>query len=151
VSFPPAGVALGAYGLVDVSPLEGPPVILADHIDPETGDWDDLMISHTVFDGMLIEAYAVERNSGPAVEFVGHTLREVRDTDPSAVGEFKSRAQLPVDELERTGMCKLLSAKPVVDGDTVELEIVVQDLTMASDGPSTKQIPLQHTATTPAT
>ena len=116
--------------------------ILADKIDDATNDFADLLSSATVLDGMLQEAYSVERNSGPAVETVGHTFREVRNTDPSSVGEFKARSRVPVQELEAAGMLQLVDAKPVVDEDTVELDITVRDLTAPSANPQRKIIPL---------
>jgi hypothetical protein len=143
VPFPAAGShQLGAYVALDLGDPRAVVPILADKIDPNTNDFADLLSSATVLDGMLQEAYSVERNSGPAVETVGHTFREVRNTDPSAVGEFKARSRVPVQELEAAGMLTLVSATPTIDEDTVELDIVVRDLTAPSGGPKSKNIPL---------
>jgi hypothetical protein len=143
VPLPAAGShQLGAYVALDLGDPRAVVPILADKIDPDTNDFADLLSSATVLDGMLQEAYSVERNSGPAVEEVGHTFREVRNTDPSSVGEFKARSRVPVQELEAAGMLTLVSATPTVDEDTVALDIVVRDLTAPSAGPKAKNIPL---------
>jgi hypothetical protein len=144
VPLPAAGShQLGAYVSSDLGDQAAAVPILADKIDPDTNDFADLLSSATVLDGMLQEVYSVERGSGPAVESVGHTFREVRNTDPSAVAEFKARSRVPVQELESAGMLTLVSATPTVEDDTVELDIVVRDLTAPSAGPQQKTIPLE--------
>ena len=127
---PAAGThALGSFDVVAITPPEGPVPILADLIDPVTGDFADLLRSAKVSDGLLVEAYRVERGSGPAVNEVGHTLRKVRHTDEGAVAEIKARAVKPVEELADAGVLELRSISVEVDEDEAVLDLAVRDLT----------------------
>jgi|SRR6478735_6551476 len=137
----PAGsTPLGAF--VELQSPPGLPAkpILADYIDPLTGDipLKYLLTSRTPVDGMIIEGLRVERNSGPAVELVGTTVREIRHTDDTSLSEAPGRVRDGLRTLERAGLAKMrkvtrfeLSAQ----GDGISMEVNVSDLTLPSGNP----------------
>lgn len=132
MTIPGAGThELGLYTEAEIYSDEGPVPILADFVDPTTGEIMNLLQSHVVSDGLVIEAYRVKRNSGEVVRNVGNTIREVRDTDAPALAELRSRAVLPIRELEREGIVRLDGFDLVADEDTVEVSLEYVDLTQA--------------------
>lgn len=122
---------LGAY---TINPRPGPLVpipILADHINPDTGEITNLLASRTPVDGAVIEGFRVDRGSGPAVLNVGHTLRRIRHTDDSSLAEVPTRARDAVVEMERLGLVRFEGATTELNEEQDGLRTVakVTDLT----------------------
>jgi len=135
----PAGVLpLSAFTELSGVPLGGPIPILADLMDPTTGDYLSLTKGRSPVDGAIVEGFRVERGSGPAVQNVGHTLREVRHTDASSIAEIQSRVRDGVQHLERAGLARLQKVDVEVTGDLAEVTAWVQDLTLAAQSPEAK-------------
>lgn len=135
----PAGaVPLGAFTEFPVTPGAAPLPVLADFIDPLTGDFLDLLASRTPVDGAIIEGLRVERNSGPAVALVGTTLREIRNTDATSLSEVRGRTRDGLAELEREGLAKLVSATVELNsqGDSVNVAAKIRDFTVDQGQPS---------------
>ena len=92
-----------------------------------------LLTSRMPVDGMIIEGLRVERNSGPAVEFVGNTVREIRHTDDPSMSEVPGRIRDGLRTLEEAGLVKM---RKVVRfdlgdrGDAVHFEVNISDLTL---------------------
>ncbi|MFZ5896803.1 MAG: hypothetical protein ACOY0T_37450 [Myxococcota bacterium] len=127
---------LGSYAEALASPPVGPVPILADYVDPETGDIIDLLRTRTPVDGALIEGLRVERNSGPAVALVGHTMREIRHLDDTSVAESASRAREGYRELERLGLLRTSKVEVNTDNDAMEISVEIVDLTVAAGQPN---------------
>jgi hypothetical protein len=131
---PPAGVVpLGSFVETISAPAKRPVPILADYTDPLTGEVTQLNRTRTPVDGAIIEVLRVERNSGPAVREVGHTLREVRHTDDSSLAELRGRLRDGLRRMERAGWITLLNTevKRNQSRDGVEMTGEIQDKTAA--------------------
>ncbi len=116
---------LGAYDLRPDPRRLRPVPILAEWVDPDTGDITMLNQTRTPVDGAIIEGLRVDRGSGSAVMDVGQTLRKVRHTDDSSLGEIPERARDGVRELERLGLIRFekpLRVTLLPGGDGVDFE-----------------------------
>ena len=131
----PAGaVPLGSFQEFPASRARSPIPILADYIDEVSGDISRLDEGRTPIDGACIEVLRVERGSGPAVREVGHTLREVRHTDPSSLAELKGRLRDGFRRMEKAGLVKVesIEVKTLENAaDSVEMSGEIKDLTLA--------------------
>ncbi len=111
--------------------------ILADYVDPLTGDIPlrYLLTSRTPVDGAIIEGLRVERGSGPAVELVGNTVREIRHTDDTSLSEAPGRVRDGLRTLEAAGLVRMRKVTQVSigdRGDSIYLEVKISDLTLPS-------------------
>lgn len=129
----PAGaVPLGSYVELVTSPAAKPIPILADYTDENTGEITRLTEGRTPVDGAIIEALRVERNSGPAVREVGHTMREVRHTDDSSLAELRGRLKDGLRRMEKAGLISLQETTVTRSGpldDGVEMTGRIKDMT----------------------
>lgn len=138
MTVPPAGVhALGYWEEADTNPVDGVATILAPKRDADTGEVT-LLQSDTPCDSAIIEAFRVERGSGPAVMKVGQTMREVKHTDPSSLSELESRGREPIDELEQLGLVELVKVSAETnsgDESLVDFDLRYKDLTLPTHDP----------------
>ena len=58
-----------------------PPNVLADYIDPETGDFASLVYTYDPVDAMVINALKTVRGSGAAVTSIGTKFRDIKKID----------------------------------------------------------------------
>jgi hypothetical protein len=131
----PAGaVPLGAFVETFVTPGALAVPILADYTDPLTGDTPlaNLLSTRTPVDGAIIEGLRVERGSGPAVQLVGNTLRQIRNTDPTSLSETKGRTRDGLLILEQQGLAKLITAAATLGdrGDAITMDATIRDFTV---------------------
>lgn len=117
---------------------QGEPIpILADLIDPATGEFKSLTKSARLCDAHVIEAYRAEAGTGPALGEAGHTLRVVKHTTPSDLDELRGRTKQAVQHLIDAGMVEWQRAEASIAaggvGDTVELVAWIKDLTTQND------------------
>ena len=85
MSIPPSGITPAAsFELAGFEPQLEPPVILSDMIDPRTGEYESLVATRTIADGMVIFLMGLQRRSGAAVLQFGHRLREITHADGEA-------------------------------------------------------------------
>lgn len=85
MSVPAAGITPAAsFELAGFEPQKPAPAILADLIDPETGDFASLTRSATIADGMVQFLITTQRGSGAAVRSFGQRFREVTHNDERA-------------------------------------------------------------------
>ena len=133
MSIPPAGVhPLGFWEEANTDPFEGVVAVPARAIDADTGEITDLLATYTPADGMIVEAFRVERGSGPSVMTIGQTVREVKHTDPSSLAEIRARGREPIDELERLGIVRLdgvTAESNAEDESQVDFDLTYIDLT----------------------
>ncbi len=111
MSIPAAGITPAAsFELAGFVPQTPAPAILADVIDPKTGDFASLTRSATIADGMVQFLTSVQRGSGAAVRSFGQRFREVTHNDERASETLES---FVVEAL-----------KPAVDSGTIRFERV---------------------------
>jgi hypothetical protein len=81
---PPAGtVPFSAFIPHPYTPAGAPPVILADAIDPYTGEFSSLEDSYDPADGAVVVTCRTKRGSGGAVMEIGHLFDFERVDDQS--------------------------------------------------------------------
>lgn len=84
-SIPPAGFSpASAFELVGQAAQQNPVPILADMIDPNTGDYESVEDSATIADGLVVQLLRVQRDSGAAVLKFGQRFREIRNVTGDA-------------------------------------------------------------------
>ena len=81
-SIPPAGYSpASAFELVGHAVAQAPVAILADAIDPKTGEYTSIEDSATIADGLVVTLLRTQRGSGAAVLGFGQRFREIRNVD----------------------------------------------------------------------
>lgn len=127
-SVPAAGTSpASAYELQDYAPQLPPPAILADLIDPVTGDFASLTRSANLADAFLIEAVRIERGSGAAVRDLGNRFREITHVDGSGPEVVESMARQALEPAREAGVVQLVrvTVTPNAD-DPSELDTVIE-------------------------
>jgi len=98
-NIPPAGVTpASAFTLTQQAVSEPPPAILADQIDPATGEYLSLVDSATIADGLVVHLLRTQRGSGAAVLGFGQRYRElthVTSESPELVESMSREALRP--------------------------------------------------------
>ncbi len=109
----PAGVTpASAHVPSNVVSAARPPAILADNIDPATGDFFSLLIPIHPVDAAIQEQFRLRRGSGAAVQEDGQAFHEIRKNTEFAATEIQHEAQRVM--------------KPFVDrGDALVVQITV--------------------------
>ena len=111
MSIPSGGITPAAsYELAGFEPPKAPPAILADLIDPETGDFASLEESAEIADGLVLYLLRVERGSGAAVRSFGQRFRAITHIEGSTPAELEQ-------EIRR-------ALKPGTDSGTLRFERV---------------------------
>jgi hypothetical protein len=114
VSIPQAGITPAAsFELAGFVPQKPPPAILADLIDPETGDFASLTRSAGIADGMVQFLTTVQRGTGACVRSFGQRFREVTHNDERASETLESFV--------------IEAVKPAVESGTVRFERITSD------------------------
>lgn len=96
-SIPPAGYSpASAFQLVGHAVAGDPVPILADSIDPKTGEYLSIEDSASIADGLVVTLLRTQRDSGAAVIGFGQRFREVRHVDDqsSVLAESLAREAL---------------------------------------------------------
>jgi len=108
---PPAGVSLaGFFAPVLYEDPGAPPGILADAIDPVTGDYLSIERGFDPTDAAVLTALTVQRGSGSAVETVGQRYQDLERVDDTA-------SQFLAAETERA-LKRLVDSRQVVVDST---------------------------------
>lgn len=114
MTIPAAGITPAAsFELAGFEPQRAPPTILADMIDPKTGDFASLTRGRSVADGIVQHLTAVQRGSGAAVRNFGQRFREVTHNDETSRETLES---LVAEAL-----------KPAVDSGTIRFERITTE------------------------
>jgi hypothetical protein len=127
-SLPPASTSpASAFEIADIIEQKAPPVILADMIDPVTGDFASLTRGRPLADAFAIEALRVQRGTGAAVRDSGNRFREVRNVESNAVEVIESMAREAFTDAERAGVAELSDVSVEVDElDTAQVNTVIE-------------------------
>jgi hypothetical protein len=89
----PAGVTPASFFTPSVFVSAArPPAILADNIDPATGDFKSLLQRIHPVDAAIIEAFRLQRGSGAAVLDAGQTFKKIRKNNDQTPRELKDEA-----------------------------------------------------------
>jgi hypothetical protein len=107
-ALPPAGTTpASAFLLADLIEQKSPPAILADAIDPVTGEFLSLTKSARLADGFAIEALRVQRATGAAARDVGNRYREITHVEEDAIEQLDSMTREAFAPAELAGVAEL--------------------------------------------
>ena len=123
MALPPVTTPLSGWVPNPEDPAEPPPAILADWIDPQTGDFASLLQSLDPIDAAVAFAFEVERDSGAAVQGVGHRFRSIRYVGPETPDLVASVAREAVSALVDEGLVDLEATRVETSGADVAAEI----------------------------
>lgn len=125
-SIPPAGVTPASAFVITRRAESSPvPVILADKIDPTTGDYASLVESATIADGLVVHLLRTTRDSGAAVLGLGQRFRSLRNVERNAVELIESMAIEALTPARDAGVVKF---------DRVESEVEPTDGSQTNTG-----------------
>lgn len=144
MSVPPAGISPASAFVITDYPVQLPPAaILADAIDPATGDFASLVEGRGLADAMLIEALRIERGTGAAVRDVGHRFREITHVDGTGLQVIESMAREAAAPAERAGVARVIRVSVEVNaGDPAQLDTFLEyrDLLAPPDAPTRRLV-----------
>lgn len=117
--------------------------MLADDIDPNTGEVLSIFTSPHPVDAMVRDAVVTDRSSGLAVQGVGNSIHEHENlVDGESEADLADAARVALASLVERGLIDAV-ATATVDGDTSDTQIQYRNrLTRRSGAP----IPLQPLA-----
>lgn len=132
MSIPSGGITpAGSYELNGFEPPRAAPAILADDIDPVTGEFRTLEEGVGIADGMVAFLLRVERGSGASVRSFGQRFRRITHVDSTAPAEFEAevrRALKPATDSGTLRFEKLSAEVDEIDSTQINLEVTYTDL-----------------------
>lgn len=136
-SIPPAGYSpASAFELVGHAVAQNPVPILADAIDPKTGEYTSIEDSATIADGLVVTLLRTQRGSGAAVLEFGQRFREVRHVDDESAVLAESLAREALQPALDAGVVdfrQLSGAANESDPTQVDVAIDYLDLLAPAD------------------
>jgi hypothetical protein len=131
-SSPPAGTSpASAYDIQGIAEAEPPPAILADAIDPYTGEYTSLISGLGLADAFVIEAIRVQRGTGAAVRDTGNRYREMDTVDEGAAelaDSLTREALAPAVEAGVLAIVDVAAEPDASDGSQLNVTIEYRDL-----------------------
>lgn len=147
-ALPPAGTGpASAFGVTGTISQPVPPTILADAIDPRTGEYLSLTASANLADSFAVEALRVQRRTGAAVRELGNRFRELTHVDDESASRLDSLTREAFADGERAGVLEFLRIETGVDpsdGSTLCAFAVYRDL-LAPSSAEPRRLPLYST------
>lgn len=132
MSTPSGGITpAGSYELEGFEPPRAAPAILADDIDPATGDFRSLEEGAPIADDLVVFLLSVERGSGACVRSFGQRFRKITHLDAAAPAEFDAeirRALKPGTDSGTLAFDRVTSEIDAGDRTQSNLEVVFRDL-----------------------
>jgi hypothetical protein len=124
-----AGVSAASFGAPTefVSPAK-PPAILADNIDPATGEFVSILSGIHPVDSHVITALRTERGSGVSVMATGQRFRDVRKVDDAFARRIQDECEIALAHLIERRDIMVPKIAVVEDGDTGHLYFVYANL-----------------------
>lgn len=106
----PAGVTPASFfsPAIFVDPGR-PPAILADNIDPATGDIKSLLVRVHPVDAAIGEAFRIKRATGAAVSEIGQRFEDVRKNTAFASKELENEARRIMEPFVLRGDAAIIS------------------------------------------
>lgn len=121
---PQAGVTPAVFFTpVNFVPTGEPIGMLADPVDPVTGELLSIERGFDPTDAAVITALRTVRGSGSAVEDVGHKFRDAKLITPQLESFFREEVRLALEHLTSTRQIELVRVDYVEAGDTVEVQV----------------------------
>ena len=131
-NIPPAGVTpASAFALQQHAVSEPPPAILADMIDPATGEYLSIVDSATIADGLVVHLLRTQRGTGAAVLQTGQRFRElthVTTESPELVESMVREALRPASDAGIVAFEQIEAEAEDQDGSQLNAGIQYTDL-----------------------
>lgn len=138
-SIPPGGTSPAAAFDVQAFAVQiAPAAILADSIDPITGDYTSLVQGRPLADAYAIEALRVQRGTGAAVRDQGNRYRELTHVDDEAIELVESMTREAFADAEQAGVARLVRVVAEADeSDPAQINTYLEfrDLLAPADAP----------------
>ena len=137
VIIPPAGVSpLGFFAPVEFVGPERPPAILADLIDPKTGDYRSILRGMHPVDSQVLTRVRTRRGTGASVRDIGNLFGTFELVDEHAPQQAKFEAQRMLDDLVVRGDISIddVRADELTPGDGVALILFFTNLRTKKPG-----------------
>lgn len=117
-SIPPAGVSpASAFELVGHAMQQQPVPILADDIDPNTGEFRAIDRSATIADGLVVTLMRTQRGSGAAVLQFGQRFRELRNVESNTAEVAESMAREALQPARDAGIVEFQELSASVNAE----------------------------------
>jgi hypothetical protein len=128
-----AGVSAASFGAPTefVSPAK-PPAILADNIDPATGEYLSILSGIHPVDSHVITALRTHRGSGVSVMATGQRFRDVRKVDDAFARRIQDECEIALAHLIERRDIRLEKLSVVEDSDTGHLYFEYYNLRAAN-------------------
>lgn len=125
---PPGGLSpVSETDAVDFSAQKPPPAILADRINPVTGDFESLFVGRPLADAFAIEALRVQRGTGAAARELGNRFRELTHVEDESAEIVESMTAEAFADAEAAGVARLERVIVAVDeADPSQLSTTVE-------------------------
>lgn len=126
---PAAGVTLAGFfvPIAYVSPGD-PPGILADAIDPATGEYLSISRGFDPTDAAVLSSLTIQRASGSAVSDVGQRYQDLRILDDGAAQFISAETSRALKSLVDSKQIKLDSVEPTIGTDWAEVKVAYQNI-----------------------
>jgi hypothetical protein len=142
---PPAGVSLAGFFLPVLYENPGaPPGILADAIDPATGDYLSIERGFDPTDAAVLTALTVKRGSGSAVTDVGQRYQDLERVDDTAEQFISAETERALRRLVESRQVAFERVTPVIGDDWAEVQVIYRNLPRGQR--RDPQLPLGRTA-----
>ena len=125
-AIPPPTAPASAYELVNIAPAVAPPIILADAIDPATGDFASLTRGADLATAFAVHAVRTQHGTGSAVRDTGNRYHELTHVEENIAELVQSHTEEAFADAARAGIAELVEVTIEVDpGDPSQVNTVV--------------------------
>lgn len=115
---PPAGSPLSSFTPPVVGALQRPPLILADQIDPTTGDLSSLTEGNDPTSAAIQWQFTVREGTGIALGTGGHRLHKIRKATDGAQIQIQDEGKRVMRKFEDTQQVENVTVKGATVGST---------------------------------
>ena len=134
---PPASTPASAFTEQVAAEQQVAPAILADKIDPDTGDFLSIVEGWGIVDGAVIHAMRVERGTGASVRETGNRFKTVRHVEEQNAELLESLAEEALRPLIDQGMARLDGfAAETEEGDGTQQNTELQYVDLVTAKPN---------------
>jgi hypothetical protein len=117
-----------------------PPGILADAIDPTTGEYLSISKGMDPIDAQMILALSVKRGSGASVTEDGQTFFEIKKIDESTPALIEARTRSSAKRLTDRGDVAFATLTPFADSASQSGSVAVQYRNLRARGPQARTL-----------
>ena len=108
---PPAGISAASFHVPGVDAIDpaDPPALLADYIDPDTGELASMTTAPHAVDAALADAFLIRKGTGASVMSFGHQFDKIKKKTERTERELKDEADQVLKPFVERGDVKVVS------------------------------------------